>query len=247
MALKEGERKGELEPMPKKLAIAIDGPVASGKGTLAQLLAERLDGFYLYTSGMYRAVALACIERGIDFDNEYAIAKLASASHIHFKGNRTFLDERDVTDRIKTQHVSDGSSKIGVFPSVRRELVMRQQEIARIAMEKGQVVVAEGRDTGTVVLPEAGLKIFLTATLEVRAQRRFSQYQEQGVQKTFQEVLQEIKERDKRDTERETDPLVSHPEEAGYWVLDNSHKTKDETLEVVLNELKKGNLIGNAH
>lgn len=226
--------------MDKGFVIAIDGPVASGKGTIAPKLANALNGFYLYTGAMYRCVALACIEKGIDMQHEDNVVVVLPDLEIHFEGERVFLNGRDVTERLKAEDAANGSSVVAVYPKVREELVKRQQQIGDTAIKKGQVVVLEGRDTGTKVFPDAAIKIYLTASDEVRAKRRLAQYISQGREVSFEQVLQEIRERDKRDKERATDPLPSNPEELGYFVVDNSEVNEEKTI---MEELKRRALI----
>lgn len=229
--------------MPKGFIIAIDGPVASGKGVLAQRLAAELNGFHLYTGAMYRCIALMCIERGIDLNSEVAVEQVLPDLNIEFDGDRVLLDGKDVTDRIKKPDTASGASVIGVFQKVRKELVSKQQEIAEKAIGKGQIVVSEGRDTGTVVFPKAAFKMYLTAGDEIRARRRLRQANGQEDIDSLDKALKDLKERDKRDTERLISPLVSNPQEHGYYLLDNSEMTEEETLEVIITEIKKRKLI----
>lgn len=224
-------------------AIAIDGPVAAGKGTLASKLAEELHGFYLYTGAMYRCLALECINRGVAVDDKAAVEQVLPFIGIRFEGTKTFLNDVDVTERIQEADAANGASVVSVYPKVREDAVRKQQEIAQKAIEKGELVVAEGRDTGTRVLPDAKFKIYLTATPEVRAQRRLDQFLEQGREVTYEQVLAEVLERDERDKTRETDPLPSNPEALGYFILDDSKMSEEETLAVIEKELKNRNLL----
>jgi cytidylate kinase len=227
--------------MPQGFAIAIDGPVASGKGTIAARLSMELQALYLYTGGMYRSVALACIKRGLDVTNpEHVISVLGSAD-IQIVEHSIILNGQDVTERIKEADTASGGSIVAVIPHVRKVLVKRQQEIAKEAIEKGRIVVAEGRDTGTVVFPDAALKVYLTAAQEIRAKRRLAQYQEP--ESAFDKVLAAVKERDERDMGRKLDPLPHNPAELDYVIIDNSNMTEDETLEAIKKELRKRNLI----
>jgi cytidylate kinase len=226
--------------MTKGFVIAIDGPVASGKGTLAPKLARQLNGFYLYTGATYRCIALACIEKGLDIHNEEQVASVLPTTEIHFEGERVFLNGVDVTQRIKAEDTANGASVVATQAKVREDLVKRQQEIGKVAIEKGQVVVIEGRDTGFNVFPDAALKIYLTARDEVRARRRLAQYISQGRDVAFEQVLEEVRERDKRDLERTIDPLPSNPEELGYFVIDNSDENEEKK---VMEELKRKELL----
>jgi cytidylate kinase len=225
--------------MNKGFVIAIDGPVAAGKGTIAPALARSLDGLYLYTGAMYRCVALACIEQGLDMHNGDQAASVLAALDIRFENGRIFLSDVDVTERIKEEDAASGSSVVAVFPEVRANLVQKQRQIGENAIDKGQIVVLEGRDTGTKVFPDALLKVYLTATDEVRAKRRLAQYKEQGRDADFEQILKEIQERDKRDTERATDPLPKNPEELDYFIVDNSELSQDETINKIMIELER--------
>lgn len=227
---------------PNKFAIAIDGPVAAGKGTIAVQLAKELHGFYLYTGAMYRSVALYCIEHGIDLHNEEAVVAIVPQIQFSIKDNILLMDGRDITERIRQKDTASGSSVVAVYPKVREELVKKQQQLANEAIEQGQIVISEGRDTGTKVFPDSPLKIFLTATDETRAKRRLLQYQSMGKQMSFEDVLAEIRERDKRDTEREADPLPRNPEELGYVIIDDSELSEEGTLDAIRNAMKERNL-----
>lgn len=229
--------------MPQGIVIAIDGPVASGKESLAKRLATRLSGFHLYTGAMYRCVALLCIQRNLDVNEEDQVVSVLSDTNVDFRDNRIFLNEEDVTDRIKEPDTANGASIVGVYKSVRDELVKKQQHVAKQVIAEGQTVIAEGRDIGTEVLPDADLKIFLTADLKIRAQRRQMQYEAQGITKTIDEVLKEIEMRDKRDKERKFGPLSSDPTGQGYWTLDNSNQSEEESVDSIINKLQEKGLI----
>lgn len=227
----------------KKFAIAIDGPLASGKGTVAKKLASDLNGFYLYTGGMYRAVALYCLEQRYDFADEQAVIGVLPSVTVTFQGEKVFLNGRDVTERIASSDVANGASMIAVLPALRDAMVLKQQQLAKEAIEQGKIVVSEGRDTGTKVFPDSLFKVYLTASEEIRAKRRHQQYQAQGKTISFEEVLAETRERDHRDIERVTAPLPKHPEELGYFILDNSGMSEEQTLGTLKEELVKRGLI----
>jgi cytidylate kinase len=229
--------------MPQGFSIAIDGPVASGKGTTAAALADKLGGFFINTGGMYRAVALFCIERGIDINNEAKVTSILPEVNIEVRDGKIFLNGNDVTERIKEPDTSDGSSVVAVYGSVREALVKKQQEIGKRAIDQGKIVVAEGRDAGTRIFPGAALKVFLTASMEVRAKRRQVQYLVKGIKKEIQDLIEEIRIRDQRDTGRIIDPLSSDPGKDGYLVLDNSDQTSEQTAEVIMQKLIKRGLI----
>ncbi len=219
--------------MDKGFAIAIDGPVAAGKGTMAPLLAKRLNGFYLYTGAMYRCLALLAIEKSLNLTDDNSLISLLSKVHIEFENDRIILNGRDVTNRIKEEDIASASSKVAIIPKVRLHMVSLQQQIAAKVISEGKIVIAEGRDTGTRVMPSARLKIFLTATPEVRAKRRLEQLKTRGKNLSFEKVLSEVQNRDERDKEREMDPLVSNPKKYGYFVLDNSNLSEEETLNII--------------
>lgn len=229
--------------MSKGFSIAIDGPVASGKGTVAAALAVRLGGFFINTGAMYRAVALVCSENGIDVNSENKVSKILPKVNFDFKDNEVFLNGANVTVRLTKPDVSKASSIVATYPSVRVYLVKKQRKIVEDILNRGKMVVAEGRDTGTKVIPSASLKIFLTASLKTRAKRRLNQYGEKGVGENIKDVIEDTKTRDKRDMERDIDPLSSNPSSLGYWVLDNSNQTKEQTLGLIIKELKRRGLI----
>ena len=228
--------------MKNGFIIAIDGPLASGKGTIARKLAQKLAGVDLYTGAMYRCVALYCINNKISPIDALAVVAQLDKIIISYRNEKIFLNDADVTEAIRTQAVAEGASVIGIIPEVRKNLVKRQQEIGRAEMEQGKIVVVEGRDIGTVVFPDAALKIYLTAKDEVRAKRRFLQYQKLGDKRDLKDILLEVSERDIRDITRNTDPLTSDPEKFGYYVLDNSYMDEEQTIEAILAELRKRNL-----
>ncbi len=193
--------------MTRKLIIAIDGPVGSGKSTLARRVAAIMGYIYIDTGAMYRAMALKAQRRGISFDALDALTALASETRIDLRASeptqQVFLDGEDVTAVIRTPEVAQAASKVAVVAGVRKVLVAEQ----RRAGESGGVVM-EGRDIGSVVFPDAHLKIFLTASPEIRAERRWREHQQKGDAIDLARTLVEIHERDRRDREREISPLV---------------------------------------
>lgn len=223
--------------VPAKLTIAIDGPAGSGKSTVARRIAAVLGYLYLDSGAMYRAVALKASELKVPFSDEAALEKLAHETRIELRQptteqeragfkNRVFVDGREVTDKIRTGEVSQGASKLATIGGVRRVLVAEQQRAGA-----GGGVVMEGRDIGTVVFPNAELKIFLEASPETRAQRRWMEHQEKGDTFTFEEVLEEVKIRDKRDREREVSPLVRA---ADAVLIDNTALDIEETARLIV-------------
>ena len=228
-------------PTTQGFVIAIDGPVASGKGTIASLLARELKGFHLYTGAMYRSVALLCIEKGLDLESKEEVVSVLSDLHLTFSKGKIFLNDKDITDRIKKPDTASGASVVGVYEKVRSVASKKQQEVAKQMTAKGQIVVAEGRDMGTTVFPDASFKIYLTARAEVRARRRMEQYAKE--ERDVTRELDELKKRDKRDTERLVSPLPTDPENLGYFVLDNSDMNEQQTLDVIKEELRRKKLL----
>jgi len=191
----------------KRIIIAIDGPAASGKSTTARLLAQKLGYVYLDTGAMYRACALAAQRAGIDPSDEAALDRLLLGLNLRVaftdQGNRVFLNDEDISGKIRTPELSLLASSISAIPAVRRKMVDLQRKLG----DQGGVIL-DGRDIGTVVFPQAELKFFMIAPAEIRAQRRFLELQEKGMNPDFQVVLKEMQERDKADAERALAPLI---------------------------------------
>jgi cytidylate kinase len=182
--------------------IAIDGPSASGKGTVAQGVARALGFHYLNSGALYRLVARAALDTGADLDDESTLSGIALNLEAEFNGDRVRLSGRDVTDAIVAESVSIAASRIAALAGVRKALLARQH-----AFRRPPGLVADGRDMGSVVFPDAVLKIYLTASLEARAARRHKQLMEKGMGATMAALLQDIRERDQRDMMRATAPL----------------------------------------
>jgi len=223
--------------MSSRLTIAIDGPAGSGKSTVARRTAALLGYLYLDSGAMYRAVALKALERKISLENEAALEALTRETRIELAAptaeqeaaglkNRVYLDGREVTQEIRTAEVAQAASRLATIAGVREVLVAEQQRTGQ-----GGGVVMEGRDIGTVVFPKAELKIFLEASAETRAQRRWKEHQEKGEDFTLLEVLQEVRERDKRDRERKVSPLVRA---ADAVLLDNTAMGIEETARLIV-------------
>ena len=214
----------------KKLIIAIDGPVGSGKSTLARRVAELMGYVYVDTGAMYRALALKAVRQKISPDAADELVALAHDTRIDLRAEesvqRVFLDGEDVTMEIRTPEVSQAASKIAVNAGVRQVLVAEQ----RRAGQQGGVVM-EGRDIGSVVFPDAGLKIFLTASPEVRAERRWREHEQKGDAIDLKTTLDEIRERDRRDLERSTSPLVRA---ADAVVVDSTAMEPEEVARLVV-------------
>ena len=217
--------------------IALDGPVSAGKSSLADEVARRLDILHLDTGAMYRAIGLAAIRQGIDPREEQAVCgMLAQGSalvDIRFDKGRqqTLLNGIPVDDDIRSQEAGSAASAVSRYPAVRKYLVTRQQELARdISM------IVDGRDIGTVVLPDARAKIFLSASPEVRALRRYQQLKHKGSSVSFEEVLSELLDRDKQDRERAADPLRQAEDAV---LLDTSNLSFNESVEAILAIVKE--------
>ena len=188
--------------MQQSPVIAIDGPAASGKGTIARRVAVALGFHYLDSGALYRLVALAAERAGVGFDDETAVAALAAALEAGFHGGETWLAGQAVGDAIRTEAISAGASRVAALAGVRAALLERQR-----AFRAAPGLVAEGRDMGTVVFPSAELKIYLTASAQARAERRYKQLMEKGLGATIQALLRDIRERDARDSARAAAPL----------------------------------------
>jgi len=194
-------------PRKAKAVIAIDGPAGCGKSTVAQMLTRRLGYIYVDSGAMYRAVAYRAMEAGLDVDRDAEeIDRLAGELSFEFQqvaeGQHLFVDGEDVEEAIRSVEVGNLSSPVSAIPQVREHLVAAQRQMAAAGG-----VVMEGRDIGTVVLPDADLKVFLTATAGERARRRWRQLQEQGIIEDYEQVLRDQLERDRRDTSRAVAPL----------------------------------------
>lgn len=222
--------------------VAIDGPVAAGKGTVAHILATKLQGFYLYTGAMYRTVALLCLRQGIDLQDKAAVLTVLPQLQMQFEADRILQADEDITEELMQPPAANGSSIVAAMPEVRSALVKLQQEIGRAKSNAGQIVIVEGRDTATVVFPDAQVKIFLTARPEIRAQRRVDQLAAHGESLPLETVLADVKERDHRDQTRKTDPLMSDPAAAGYVVVDDSAISKEETVERIIRLIQEKGL-----
>lgn len=205
-------------------SVAIDGPSGSGKSTIAKLLADKLNITYVDTGAMYRAIALHSKETGIE------PVDFISEVEIDYHDDKVFLNGEDVSDKIRTEEISKLASKISKNLKVREFLVQKQRKIS-----KKRSVVMEGRDIGTVVLPEADYKFYLDAGVEVRAKRRYNQLIEKGEKAEFEQVLIDLKDRDFNDMNRENSPLVKAE---GAIFIDSADITLEETLDKMLNTIR---------
>lgn len=206
--------------------IAIDGPSASGKGTVAAQVAQRLGWHCLDSGSLYRVVAVAAQRDGIALDDETSLSALATELPAAFEAGRVLLGTEDVTDAIRSEAASSGASRVAVLPGVRAGLLARQR-----AYRQPPGLVAEGRDMGSVVFPDAPLKIFLTASVESRAERRYKQLKVKGLPATLAGLLQDLRDRDARDSGRTVAPLQKC---ADALLLDTTDMTIDESVERVV-------------
>ena len=217
----------------KRVIIAVDGPAGSGKSTLASLLARKYGYVNIETGAMYRALALKALQSGVSLDDADSLAHLAARSKIELQprtqGNRVLLDGADVTDRIRQQDVTDAASRVSVHPPVRECMVEQQRQ-----MGAAGGVIMEGRDIGTKVFPHAQVKIFLDASPEVRGSRRFLQQPASPVKEKA--VLEELRERDRRDRTRATSPLVPAPDAV---IIDSTNLTLDQVFQRAVEIIEK--------
>lgn len=207
--------------------ITIDGPTASGKGTVAHRVAKHLGFHYLDSGALYRLTALSATRQGIALDNEEMLAALARVLPCRFIKGHVLLDGEDVTDAVRAEAIGVAASKIAVLPQVRKALLDLQ-----IAFRYSPGLVADGRDMGTVIFPDATQKVYLTASVEARANRRYKQLIEKGFSANMEDLVKDLAERDARDTVRAAAPLKPAP---GAYILDTSEMTVDEAVHVVLN------------
>jgi len=208
--------------------VTVDGPSGSGKGTIAQILAGRLGWHYLDSGALYRVLGLIAIRRGVALNNEPALCRLAEEIRIEFVPQHdgmpahVSVDGQDVSRDLRTEDTGELASKVAILPDVRASLLQKQRNF-----RKFPGLLTDGRDMGTTVFPDAQVKIFLTASAEVRAQRRYKQLKEKGFDASLSSILGEIRHRDQRDTERTVSPL--RPAEDA-WVLDASTLTIDQVV-----------------
>ena len=230
---------GVLKRDPKVSSIAIDGPVGAGKSTVADEVARRLGILHLDTGAMYRAVGLAVVAAGIDVQDEAAVTALCEKGGAHVDvryengAQVTLVNGRDVTGSLRSQEAGTAASAVSRYAAVRRMLVKRQQELAR-----EQPMLLDGRDIGTVVLKDATVKVYLTASPEARAQRRLNQLREKGQDADFGAILHEVNARDHQDMTRAVDPLRQAEDAV---VVDSSDLNFEETVQAILRLVEAAN------
>lgn len=221
--------------------ITVDGPSGSGKGTISQLLADRLRWHLLDSGALYRLVALAADREGVDLENGPELARVARHLDVSFdakagEGVQTYLQGEDVSRELRTEECGRSASLVAAIPAVREALLARQRAFAR-----PPGLVADGRDMGTVVFPQADLKIFLTASAEARAERRYKQLNQKGIGANLADLLRDIRARDERDLNRATSPLKPA---ADALVLDTTAMGITEVCDAVFAEVKAKGLAG---
>lgn len=229
--------------MQNGFIIAIDGPVASGKGTIAKELAKRLNGFYLTTGLFYRAVTLYCLHQHIDVHTKAQVIKALSNIHITVRNNAVILNGIDSSKQIYEKKVDEAVAVIANYPAVRQFAIPQQQAIGNEQIQKGEIIIVEGRDIATKVFPQAPVKIYITADVETRAKRRLLQIQKKDSGISFNQVLAMLKQRDQLDMYGSVGYLVSDPENYDYDIVDSTHLTEVETVEKILDIMNKKGLI----
>lgn len=215
-------------PVP---VIAIDGPSASGKGTIARHVADALAFHYLESGALYRLVALASLDGNVAPSAEATLADIAASLPAQFRGEQIFLSGKDVTDAIRAEAVGTRASEIAPLPRVRAALLDRQR-----AFRQSPGLVAEGRDMGSVVFPDAPLKVFLTASLEERARRRHKQLIDKGIHATLPTLFRDLAERDRRDAARSVAPLVAAPDAVH---IDATNLSVQDVVALVMEQYRK--------
>jgi len=206
--------------------IAIDGPSASGKGTVAQLVAEALGFGYLDSGALYRVVAFAARQNNIDWGNAEAVAACAAKLDIQFKNAQVYLNDTDISEQIRTEEIGKGASQVAVHAALRAALVDLQHNF-----RQAPGLVADGRDMGTVIFPDAQLKVFLTASTATRAERRYKQLLGKGLPADYEAILLDLQERDARDKGRASAPLVMA---ADAILLETDHLSIAKAVDTVL-------------
>lgn len=215
----------------KHIVVTIDGPAGTGKSTVAREVARRLGFVYLDTGALYRASAVAIEESGCNTDDDKGCAQVLNHTSIELAGEGVFLNGQDITQKIRSHRISSLASEIAVHPSVRNALLKLQR-----SFREKDSLVAEGRDTGSVVFPDADIKIYLDASPEERARRRYEELVSKGSAISYEQVLDDLRERDSRDASRATAPLVT-PQHA--IVVDTTHLSIENVVRIVLDKVRR--------
>ena len=211
--------------------IAIDGPTASGKGTVAQRVAEQLGFHYLDSGSLYRLAALAALRQGQDLADAEAVARIAANLDVAFRDGKTLLEGQDVGDEIRTEAASQNASRVAALPKVRAALLNLQRNFRVFPG-----LVADGRDMGSVVFPDAVLKVYLTASAEARAERRTKQLKEKGMSAIMPDVVKELRARDERDMNRPVAPLKHYPD---AYLIDTTRISAEVAVQTILSWARK--------
>lgn len=214
-----------------RLAIAIDGPAGAGKSTIAKMVGEKYNLMYINTGAMYRAVTLCAMEKDIQPENIYELCSLVDSLEMHFDNEKLILNGKDISDEITMPHISNNVSNYAAIPEVRVRLVQMQREIS-----KKYDVIMDGRDIGTVVLKDANLKFFLTASAEERAKRRYEELINRGIVVNYNTILEDIIKRDYIDTHREVDPLTKAEDAIE---IDSSYLNIDGVVAVISKHIEE--------
>ncbi len=228
-----------MPAVPGVPILTIDGPSGAGKGTVARAIAARLGWRLLDSGALYRVAALAALRAGIPLDDEERVARLTEDLDVEFAEidgrERVLLDGEDVTTELRTEQCGEAASKVAALPAVRRALLARQR-----AFIAPPGLVADGRDMGTGVFPEAVLKVFLTATPEERARRRYKQLKDKGISVSLRDLSREIAQRDERDANRPVAPLIPAPDAR---IIDSTHMSPEEVTERILHWLREAGVM----
>lgn len=220
--------------MKKTIQIAIDGPASAGKSTVAKILAKKNSFIYCDTGAMYRALTLAALDSNINLESESELMTLLKELTIDFSqqedGQHVFLNKKDVSFEIRSNDVTNAVSKVSAYKNIREEMVVRQQKIA-----ESNSIVMDGRDIGTVVLPKADLKIFLVASVEERAERRYKENITKGIETNFEALKKEIADRDHYDSTRKNSPLIQAEDAI---LVDTSGLTIEEVVKSIEKHMK---------
>lgn len=215
----------------KNIIVAIDGPAGSGKSTIAKIIADRYSFTYIDTGAMYRMITLYCLDNNIDFEDEMAIKNVLDNISLDMQGDKFFLNNKEVTKEIRETRVNENVSKIASIRIVRENLVNLQRKISQ-----GKNVILDGRDIGTVVFPNAQIKIYLIASPEERAKRRYKELIQKGAEISYDEVLKSIKERDYIDSTRKESPLMKADDAVE---LDSTGLKIDEVLDFISKKIEE--------